>query len=334
MSANLAFKFMNHKKPKILVIGDVMLDQYSLGQSTRVSPDDNTTLALRIGDGTDTRHRLGGAGNVAANVISMGAEALLLGTIGRDPYGQVAISKLAEIGIPAESVLQREDQVTTVKIRYVLESNMRPLLRVDREVIAPITDTQATELFKHLSALLEKEWPDLVILSDYAKGVFLNAQFLKVVIAALEKVGVPYFVDPKCDDFNIYGPAMAICPNADEANMCVNETLIAEHIVITHGAEGCRLIHPASGEQFVIPGMPAGLTDATGCGDSFLAGLAVAFASGMDMSEAARVANAAGACAVSALGAVGVQQDDVAAILQLMEELEGPNSEGEPTETQ
>lgn len=280
----------------IVVIGDVMLDRHISCLITGFSQEDDLCPKLKV---TNTVQKLGGAGNVAANLKSLGCDNVsLFGVVGDNDYEADDFYKLIPNNI--NNYVKKSKRYTTVKTRYITPHG-RHVARIDREDTHPIDNNIINKWITSIDNIK----PDIIIISDYAKGVVSNYLMSKLI-------GHKIIVDPKNDDFNIYGKVFAITPNEVEENKAWHHNGIlvhsAEYIIITKGANGCEL---KSVEHSVnIPVRSRGIGDSTGCGDSFIAGLAISVADNIDITTACSNACAAGACAVDHKGTHAVTKEE------------------------
>lgn len=297
----------DYSSAKVLVLGDVMLDRYWSGSTSRVSPEAPVPVVLHGRE----RDCLGGAGNVAANIAALGGQVGLMGAVGADRAADELEAFLAEQGVTAH--LQRvADYPTTVKLR-VLSRNQQ-LLRVDFE------DTQMPVPHEVMLESFIQALPsyNLVVLSDYAKGVLNNPQ---PYIQAARKAGVTVLVDPKGSDFEKYRGANLLTPNRSEFEMVTGpaggdadivskaEQLIEncglQMLLVTRSEEGMSLVQPGV-EPLHIPTHAQEVFDVTGAGDTVIATLAAGLAADVPVKNAVRFANLAASVAVAKIGAVQV----------------------------
>ena len=299
----------------VLCVGDLMHDEFVYGEVSRVSPEAPAPVIAVQRSETD----VGGAGNVARNIASLGARCIFVGLIGEDETGtrlKAALKRESRI----ESVLVCDPgRPTTRKVRFVSEHFSTHMLRADWELATPAS----TEIEQKLIDAVLPRLPDVgvVLLSDYAKGV-LTARVIRHVIDAARKLGKPVIVDPKSPNLAVYRGATLLKPNRKEFNEATRrridgETGIAEAaqeimqladcdaVLVTQSEEGMTLV-PRQGEPIHVAGLPVKVRDVSGAGDTVSAALAVSLAAGADWETAVRVANAAGAVAVSKAGAAVV----------------------------
>lgn len=297
---------------KVLIVGDLMLDQYWWGTVDRISPEapvpvvklDQVTLAA------------GGAANVAANVSGLGAEPLLIGMIGNDGDSQLLLDHLASRNIAADH-LARSERPTSIKTRIVAHS--QHVVRVDRESSSQLTAHEEAAITDSIERAISQA--DIVVLSDYAKGT-LTDRVIRSTIDSAAKSGIPVLVDPKGKDFSKYRGASILTPNRREAlEACRMDGIEPDAISIA----GSRLIDDLDLESLVITEGERGMTlfekdktpvnlkaaaheiyDVTGAGDTVIACLAVAIAAGMSRIDAVDLANMAAGIVVEQVGTTAI----------------------------
>ena len=199
----------------VWVAGDIMLDEYVSGQVDRISPEAPIPV-VRV---RDEQFRLGGATNVARQIAALGARVSLCGVVGQDREGRLLLERCAERGIDTQAVAQEEGFRTTRKLRVL--GHGQQLLRLDWEENRPCPAATVREL---ISRLQEGPAPDVVILSDYAKG-FLTDEMISALIEAAAGHGVPVLVDPKRRDLGAYRGGTVITPNLRELEVATGRTL-------------------------------------------------------------------------------------------------------------
>src|SRR5246500_2124964 len=321
------------KGRRIGVFGDLMLDRYLWGTATRLSPE----AAVPVVDFVEQSECLGGAGNVAENLATLGARVAAFGVIGKDEPGAALRRCLRHAGIADQGVIADKSRVTTVKTRVI--ARHQQIVRIDRERREPVAASVEEKLFRRLLAALKTL--NALVLSDYDKGLITDA-FADRVLSACHQLRVPVFVGPKRSKLYAYRGARAIVCNSQEAGLFVTRSLgddksveeagrsLLAHfgsgaVLITRGGKGMSLIEegspralhiPATGFEVTYarvgqPGVDRGATgrqvfDVTGAGDTVLSVLALAAAAGASISDAARLANAAAGVAVSKLGTASV----------------------------
>lgn len=287
---------------KILVIGDVMLDRYWFGEVDRISPEAPVPV-VKVARKED---RLGGAANVARNIVALGAHASLMGLVGQDEAGERVAELAQEEGIQARLVVDTT-MPTTLKMRVM--GRQQQLLRVDFEELP--ADGGLESLMREMLEVIASY--DVVVLSDYAKGCLTRVEEL---IAACRQAGVPVLVDPKGHDYSRYTGATIITPNRlemsqavgawkDEADLeqraqALRTQLELEALLITRSEQGMTLF-TAEGRHH-IDAQAQEVFDVSGAGDTVLATLAVARAAGLGWQESVYWANRAGGIVVGKLG--------------------------------
>lgn len=298
-------------KATVLVIGDVMLDRYWFGDTSRISPEAPVPI-VKI-DSTDNRP--GGAGNVALNIAALGANAMLLGITGNDEASQMLSEQLSAASV-SHDLCKMDSLSTIIKLRVI--SRHQQLLRMDfEEKIIPECKDQLLERFKQQIAKA-----NLLILSDYGKGTLSNVQMM---IQIAKEAGVPVLVDPKGNNFDIYQHANILTPNFKEfeavVGSCKNEQDILEKgrallrqyqietLLVTRGADGMTLIQ--ENETLHLPAYAREVLDVTGAGDTVISMLGAAVAAGIKLTEATALANLAASIAVGKLGAVIVSPPEL-----------------------
>ena len=306
---------------RIAVIGDVMLDRYLIGDIERISPEAPVPV-VRV---TERRHSPGGAANVAANLAALGAEPLLVGLIGDDPAGRDLRTALAARGIDAGRLTPTPNRPTTTKTRVVARGQQ--VVRVDEEEIGPVDLPTTTALIRAIETAVAGA--AAVVLEDYDKGS-LNQATIPAALVAARARGIPIVVDPKFAHFFTYIGATLFKPNRRELAAALGpgrdpddspelrsllERLQAEHLLVTLGADGMRLLS-RSGADHRIAGQAREVFDVSGAGDTVTAWVAAALAGGATALDAAMLANAAAAIEVGKRGVATVTPAEVLALLE------------------
>lgn len=287
---------------RVLVVGDVMLDRYWFGEVERISPEAPVPV-VRVVKRED---RLGGAANVARNIVALGAKATLVGLVGQDEAAQRMHALLTEAGIEAHLIADSAHP-TTLKMRVL--GKQQQLLRIDFE------EKPTPSLLKSLSDHVEKLLAvhDVVVLSDYAKGALAQVE---VLIELARKKGLPILVDPKGTDYQRYRGATLVTPNRSEMQQAVGawsseqalneraqalrQELSLEALLVTRSEQGMTLFTEQGREH--VDAQAHEVFDVSGAGDTVLATLAVMRAAGVDWPSAMRWANRAGGIVVGKLG--------------------------------
>jgi D-beta-D-heptose 7-phosphate kinase/D-beta-D-heptose 1-phosphate adenosyltransferase len=304
---------------RVLVLGDVMLDEFVWGRVSRISPE----APVPVVQVTGQSFHLGGAGNVAASVRSLGGGAVLAGVVGEDAPGERVKESLATAGVSSCLVTLGKGRPTTVKTRIVAHGQQ--VVRADREDAADVpADAEAA-----LVESVRRELPSCgaLVISDYQKGV-VTPTLLKRVLPLARRRGVPVLVDPKVRHFRLYRGASVVTPNQLEAEQATGLPLRGLADVVTAGRRileslGCRAVLVTRGEHGMslfekgrpalhVPTAAREVFDVTGAGDSVIATMALALAAGATLPEAAVLANCAAGVVV---GKVGTAQASPAEVL-------------------
>lgn len=324
MSAELIELMQKLGQPRVLVIGDLMLDRYVWGDAERISQEAPVILLH-----ADRREeRLGGASSVATMLRALGAKVAIAGVIGSDPSGQQVRQCLTDLGIDQEGVVPCSDRPTTLKERYIGRAQHRhpqQMLRVDYESRAAVPSSVENDLKQAILKQLRRA--DLVVISDYDKGVCTPA-LLAATIAAAKGVGQRVLADPiRGQDYRKYHGCSAITPNRLEAGLAAGQTirttadalatgsqlreqLDLEAAIITLDKDGMALVH-RDGRRQVFPTRPRQVYDITGAGDMVLSMLAMTLAAGAEYETAIRLANIAGGLEVEKIGVATVTRDEI-----------------------
>jgi rfaE bifunctional protein kinase chain/domain len=292
----------------VLVLGDVMLDRYLWGNVSRISPE----APVPVVEVQRETVRLGGAANVAHNVLSLGGRVRLLGVVGEDLSAALLRSELSDRGVSAEGLLVDRGRPTTLKTRIVARS--QHVVRADQENGAELDASLARALTDAaVSALSEAS---AVVISDYGKGV-VTAALLDRLLPEARRRKVPVCVDPKDIHFFAYRGVSVLTPNqheaaevlgfklrseedVDRAGRTILERLDAESVLITRGEKGMSLFEPERRTDF--PTVAREVFDVTGAGDTVVSAYAAALAGGAEPREAAIIANHAAGIVVGELG--------------------------------
>lgn len=294
-------------KARILVAGDVMLDRYWHGSTSRISPEAPVAV-VRVGNTQDSP---GGAGNVALNLAALGSAALLVGLVGDDNNGRELETSLGAAGVLCDFV-HIPDKPTITKLRVI--SRHQQLIRLDFE--EPFSASDAAGLPACVEALLPSA--DVLVLSDYRKGALADVPAL---IALAKRAGVPVLVDPKGSDFSIYRGATLLKPNLHEfeaiVGPCNSEEQLVEKgqqllreleleaLLITRGEHGMSLVR-ASGHEQHFPARARDVFDVTGAGDTVISVLAASLGAGLPLPESVALANIAAGLVVAKLGTAAI----------------------------
>jgi D-beta-D-heptose 7-phosphate kinase/D-beta-D-heptose 1-phosphate adenosyltransferase len=297
---------------RVLILGDLMLDRYWWGRVDRISPEAPVPVVRK----QRSTIAPGGAANVACNIAALGGEPLLLGLVGADLAGQEFRTALRERGLNVEHLVVDSERATTVKTRIIAHS--QHVVRVDEESTQPVAASLLQQLVSRVNALLPT--CDVVVLSDYAKGL-LVPELLRDVIHSASRRNRRTVIDPKGGDYSRYDGAYVLTPNRMEAQIAAGfppthkdsgaaaslllENLEIEAVLVTEGDEGMTL-YDRSQEPRHVPALARTVYDVTGAGDTVVATLSLAVAAGGSLWTAAQLANVAAGLAVEQIGTTAV----------------------------
>jgi len=308
---------------KVIVIGDVMIDHYVHGQVKRVSPEAPVPV-LHV---SHERYALGGAANVAGNIGALGAHATLLGVVGNDPAALQLYSMLAEAGDISAELITCQNHPTIVKTRYL--GDRQQIVRVDREEVTPYPSLTIESLIRRLGSTIED--CDVIVLSDYGKGVLCNS-VLTELFALAAKWNKPVIVDPKRVKFQDYAGATYITPNRKELEAAVNLPAESDDeafdaamkaieatnaaILLTRSEKGMALFRKDQ-EPIHLSTVAKEVFDVSGAGDTVVATLAAALGAGLPIEAGMQLANAAAGVVVAKLGTSVCTKDELINALEL-----------------
>jgi rfaE bifunctional protein kinase chain/domain len=307
------------------VLGDFMLDELLRGEATRISPEAPVPVVL-IGNRHRPQEFAGGAGNVAANIATLGGRPVPFGAIGGDTTGRRLRHLLKSQGIASDTLVEERGRTTPRKVRVV--AHQHQLLRLDFEHPQAISERTAGAIARSFA-----RWRGrlkALIISDYQKGS-VTIDLVKQVSAMARQGGVPMFVDPKPEHTEICRHATVVTPNLREAELMAGaplndrrqrvsagRRLLAEldcsYLLITRGGEGMTLFE-RDGTVHEISSDSRPVYDVTGAGDTVIAVLALAHSAGADMREAAELANLAGGRVVLKFGTAGISPKELLEVI-------------------
>lgn len=312
-------KYVNcFSKIKIFVIGDIIVDNYIFGKVKRISPE----APVPVVEVTKENITLGGAANVLKNIVSLGGYATLCGVIGDDLYGEIVKKLLCDLASPTEGVFTDKTRPTTIKTRIIAHNQQ--VVRVDKEEIKKVSK----ELENQFIYFFEKNLSnyDIIIVSDYNKGVITKSLMESLTSIANNKLK-KIIVDPKVPNFLLYQGVEIITPNKDEAEKIsgisletdldileaatyIKNKIKCNSVLITRGEEGMSLIENDN-KVTHIPTVAKEVYDVTGAGDTAIATLSLALASGASKIESAKLANFSAGIVVGKIGTATVTPDEL-----------------------
>jgi len=311
----------NFKGKRILVIGDVMLDAYILGNVTRVSPE----APVPVVSLNKKENRIGGAGNVALNLKNLGAEPIIATVIGHDIEGTILKELFAKREISTLGLIRSGKRKTTVKTRVI--SAKQQLLRIDSEDVHPIDDKHQAQLLKNIEELISKEI-DAIILEDYDKGV-LNEKNIALIISMAQAKNIPITADPKKENFLYYRGLTLFKPNLKELKEGLNIDFNLEtennkfndavnalrhsipHKVslITLSEHGVYICDAESSAK--IPAHKREITDVSGAGDTVIAVATLCLLANANIQDIAMISNIAGGMVCERPGVVSISLQEL-----------------------
>lgn len=303
---------------RVLVVGDLMLDEYLWGTTERISPEAPVPVVAVQRDDL----RLGGAGNVIHNLIALGCQVNVASVLGDDSDGLLLQQCLEETGVDTQSVVLEPGRVTSRKTRIL--ANNQQMLRIDRESNDLVSPASESTLLSMLRERVTET--DLILVSDYLKGV-LTPKLLNSIIALGQELGVPVVIDPKGDDYSKYRGATMLTPNRKEAQTAARLSI---HDVASLQEAGEKLCHELQLEALLITRSEEGMSlfkgdgshchlateareifDVSGAGDTVLALMGVGLAAGLGMETAAQIANFAAGIVVGKVGTSTVTPEEL-----------------------
>jgi rfaE bifunctional protein kinase chain/domain len=305
----------------IVVVGDVMLDEYVRGDVARISPE----APVPVVDLTERQLMPGGAANTAANIVSLGAKSTIVGVVGADAAAEQLRRAMTERGIATDGLVTTKERPTTHKLRIVARTQQ--IVRVDvesREKLASDSDAKLVAQIEASAATAHA-----LVISDYAKGVVTDA-VIKACIATAKARGIPLVVDPKARDFSKYAGATIITPNVLELEVAAGVsthnrdreiveagngllgTVGGSSILVTRGAAGMTLLSPGR-EPLHLPTVARSVFDVTGAGDTVVGTLTLALAAKVSLQHALVLASHAASIAVGRPGTVAVTTEELLA---------------------
>lgn len=309
--------YKNFSSTGILVIGDLMVDRYIWGKVRRISPE----APVPVVEVSDENMLLGGAANVAHNILSLGGRVFIAGAVGRDNTGKILINMFQEMGFNTDGIVIDGNRPTTVKTRVIAHSQQ--VVRFDREVKSDVSRSTVTSILNYVKDRL----PEIkgIIISDYSKGLITKSLVRKIIDMAGPKIFVT--VDPKIGHFDYYKGAGLITPNINEASFssgidieddnsliragkALLKKLQCSAVMITRGEDGMTLFEK-TGKVTNIPTCAREVYEVSGAGDTVIATLTLCHSAGLKLKDAAIIANHAAGVVVGKIGTAVVTRKEI-----------------------
>ena len=302
---------------RVLVAGDFILDRFVNGVIDRISPE----APIPVLHGRSASQALGGAGNVVANIVSLGGRASAVSAVGDDPAGHAVRSMLADLGVDTAGLVSSRSRMTSCKSRFIAMNQQ--VLRFDEEEVAPLDAATRAELLARFETVVAEA--DIVILSDYGKGVLTDGTAANL-IAIAKAAGKPVLVDPKSRDFGHYAGATAVTPNRKELGEAVGRAVMSDgeieaatrELIAAHGFDFILATRSEKGMSVVdaedarhIATQAREVFDVSGAGDTVIATFALALGAGAHRSVAAQIANAAAGVVVAKRGTASLTVEEL-----------------------
>ncbi len=303
---------------RVLVVGDVMLDQFLVGRVTRISPEAPVPI-VRF---EHEENRIGGAANVANNIVALGASADLVGLVGDDEQAGVLRDALTARRVGVAGLVVDRERPTTRKVRVVTDRHQQ-VARVDYERDDEASDAAESELIARAREMAGRA--GAIVVSDYLKGT-ITARLVEELVAMAAARGVPLLVDPKIPHIGYYRGATVVTPNHHEAETATHMRIRTDAeardaarafreragcagVLVTRGEHGMWLLDPTV--EGALPATAREVADVTGAGDTVIATLALALAAGATSAEAAALSNLAAGVVVGKFGPATVSVDEL-----------------------
>ena len=307
---------------KVLVIGDVMVDSYLIGKVDRISPEAPVpVVALK-----ERNNLLGGAANVALNIKSLGAEAILCSVIGNDKQADILLDLMKKEGLKTDGIIRSSDRITTTKFRII--GNRVQMLRVDEEIDTDLNVADSSELLASISNLITNQQPDVIILQDYNKGI-LSPYVIEKIAEMASEAGIPVAVDPKKKNFTAYTGITLFKPNLKEISEGLKTEVdplsiesLRKAAEILHNNQNVQLVmitlseygvfvssKNADGDiSVIIPAVLRSIADVSGAGDTVISVAALCLATQTEPLFMATLSNLAGGLVCEESGVVPVNK--------------------------
>ncbi len=307
------------EKLNVMIIGDVMIDNYLWGKVERISPE----APVPIVSVQKKESRLGGAANVAINVQALGGNPILCSVIGGDANGRIFLDLLQQLNMSSEGLIQSNERPTTIKTRVI--GNNHQMLRVDEEREEDITASERKQLINRITTIVNRKKTDVIIFEDYDKGL-INKSLIEQVVRLARQKGIFVSADPKKRNFNHYRNIDLFKPNLKELREGMKidleknnvaelkaavKKLSAEHnienVLVTLSDKGVLIMNDKTDK--IIPAHFRNITDVSGAGDTVISVASMCLAAGTDPVTMAALSNLAGGLVCEKVGVVPVERD-------------------------
>jgi len=321
---NIQALFDSFNRLSVLVIGDVMIDAYIFGKVERISPE----APVPVVSVEKRQNRPGGAANVALNIKSLGARAILCSVIGNDQKGNEFIEILNQNGLPVQGLVQSNNRITTTKFRII--GNKTQMLRVDEEITDDLNKPEERLLIKRIHSILDSDKIDVILFQDYNKGV-LTKNIITQTIKLARSRNIPVAVDPKKKNFMAYKQVNLFKPNLKELKEGIDiafdaqsipetgkalaflmEKLHAEMVMVTLSEKGVLIGNHSHDREHTVYHIPAHLrniADVSGAGDTVISVASLCLALNMGPEDIASLSNLAGGLVCEEVGVVPIDKN-------------------------
>lgn len=318
-SSELDKYFSNFENLTVLVIGDVMIDAYYWGKVDRISPE----APVPVVHVQKKENRLGGAANVALNVKSLGAKAIICSVVGDGSKGDIFRKTSKESGFTTEGIIDSVNRPTTVKTRVIAQGHH--IVRIDDEITTPLSSTDERNLLDCIQQIIQRKKVDVIIFEDYNKGV-LTPKVISTVLGWANEYKIPTAVDPKKDNFFEYTNCTLFKPNLKElkeglgvdfdkndkealkdAMQSLSERMKCDTTMVTLSELGVMTLN--SGEFNHEPAHKREINDVSGAGDTVISVAALLLAQNMNPADCSRIANLAGGLVCEKVGVVPIDKE-------------------------
>ena len=312
------------KNTRVLVLGDVMIDAYLFGKVERISPEAPVPVVAVV----HKENRLGGAANVAVNLVALGAKPILCSVVGNDAEGKDLIDLIKSSGIGADGIIQSKERVTTIKTRVISQSTQ--MLRIDNEITDSLNQEDDSRLISKVKELLKNA--DVIIFEDYDKGV-ISEHLISQITDEANALNIPIVVDPKKRNFMSYQKASLFKPNLKELregfkrdfdidnkeefeSVCKDlmQDMGLKNLFVTLSERGVMITN--GNEFYYIPAHLRKIADVSGAGDTVISVASLCMALGLPLKQVAQISNLAGGLVCEEVGVVPINKE------KLIEEIE------------